>query len=101
MQSELYCGKAVVRVDIWASKYEHINALGRCLPSIIIRSILLDVDRSGDMNVEILKLGAIHYHVTRCGEIHQPHTIVGSVPMEAELSGSGSKDTFPYRYQKL
>ena len=34
-------------------------------------------------------------HVTRRGEIDQPHTIGGSVRVEAELSDSGAKDTFP------
>ena len=42
----------------------------------------------------MLKLGATHYHVTRCGEIDQPHTIEDSVRVEAELSDSEAKDTF-------
>ena len=47
------------------------------------------------MNVEMLKLSATHYHVTRRDEIDQPHSIGGSVHVEAELSHSGAKDTFP------
>ena len=34
-------------------------------------------------------------HVTRRGEIDQPHTIGGSVRVEAELCDRGDKDTFP------
>ena len=45
------------------------------------------------MNVEMLELGTTHYHVTRRGEIDQPHTVGGSVRVEAELSDSGAKDT--------
>ena len=45
------------------------------------------------MDVEMLKLGAPYYHVTRRGEIDQSLTIGGSVRMEAELSDSGAKDT--------
>ena len=47
------------------------------------------------MNVEMLELGATHYHDTRRGEIDQPHTVGGRVRVEAELSDSGAKDTFP------
>ena len=47
------------------------------------------------MNVEMLKLGATYYHVTRRGEIDQPHIIGGSVCEEVELSDYETKDTFP------
>ena len=42
----------------------------------------------------MLKLGAAYYHVTRRGEIDQPHTIGDSVRMKAELFASGAKDIF-------
>ena len=41
----------------------------------------------------MLKLGATYYHVMRCSEIDRPHTIGGSIRLEAELSDSGAKDT--------
>ena len=46
------------------------------------------------MDVEILKPGATDYHVSRCGEIDQPHAVWRSRRVEAELSDSGTKDTF-------
>ena len=48
------------------------------------------------MNVDMLKPGAIYYHVThRMVKSNQPHTFVDSVLVEAELSDSGAKNTFP------
>ena len=47
------------------------------------------------MDIEMLKHGVRYYHVTRRGETNEPHTIGGSVRMEAELSDSAAKDNFP------
>ena len=42
----------------------------------------------------MLKSGARDYHVWRRDEIDQPHAVRQSYRVEAELSGSGTKDTF-------
>ena len=47
------------------------------------------------MNVEMLKLAATYYQCTRRSEIDQPHTIGGSVRVEAKLCDSGAKNIIP------
>ena len=42
----------------------------------------------------MLEPGATDYHVSRRGEIDQPHAVRRSCRVEAELSDSGTKDTF-------
>ena len=46
------------------------------------------------MDVAILKPGTTDYHVSRRGEIDQSHAVRRSCQVEAELSDSGTKDTF-------
>ena len=49
---------------------------------------------SGFVDVEMLKPGATDYHVSRRGEIDQPHAVRRSCRVEAKLFDSGTKDTF-------
>ena len=74
------------------------STLETYLPSITTSSIWLvsPIRRqpSGFVDVAMLTSGATDYHVSRRSEIDQPQAVRRSCRVEAELSDSGTKDSF-------